>query len=403
MSRALYAGLSGTLAHQAALDVLANNLANVHTVGYKERRAKFADCFYQTLCAGRAAQGGLGVNPMQVGTGARVASIAVLHTQGAIEATGQPLDAAIEGPGFFVVSDGQRQYLTRDGTFTLDSAGTLVLASTGVRVLGWMADQAGNIDSTGPAGPITVPLGWVRPGVATSAAACSGNLDASSQVGDSVYCTRLIYDSLGLQHLLELTFTKTDVNTWQVSARCEGSAAQATLQFDADGQLASGSSLDLSITLTNGAHSPQAVSIDLGSVTQRAAASNPMISAQNGRGTAALQEVALQNDGLVQGKFSDGTVVILGCLAMGNVANPGGLEALSNNLYAAGPASGAVEVGRAGTGNRGHIVAQGLELSTVDVTRAFVDLIATQRGFQANTRVISAANEMLEDVMRILR
>ncbi len=403
MSRALYAGLSGTLAHQTRLDVVANNLANVNTVGYKERRVEFADCFYETLRAGRGAEQGLGVNPVQVGSGARVGSVAVLHSQGSIEATGQAMDAAIEGPGFFVVSDGQRQYITRDGAFTLDSLGTLVMASNGMKVLGWTADSTGAVNVQAPVSEVCVPIGLTRPAQATSNAEVMGNLNASSDVGGTAYCTRMVYDSLGVAHVLQLTFTKTDVNAWDVEASCEGSTATGSLTFDDTGALTAGTSVTLPLALANGAASPQTIETALEQVTQRAAASSPVVGSQDGFGTASLQEVTVEEGGVIQGRFSDGSNLVLARIATANVPNVGGLEALPNNLFATTIASGHLDVGVAGTGNRGSIVAQSLELSTVDVTRAFVDLITTQRGFQANTRVISTAYRLLDDVIQILR
>ncbi|MCD6350706.1 MAG: flagellar hook protein FlgE [Armatimonadetes bacterium] len=403
MSRALYAGLSGTLANQTRLDVIANNLANVNTVGYKERRVEFADCFYQTLQAGRGAEQGLGMNPVQVGAGVRVASVSVLHSQGAIEATGQPLDAAIEGPGFFVVSDGSRSYLTRDGAFTLDSTGKIVMSSTGMKVLGWVADTDGEVDPQGPVSDISVPIGLVRPAKATTTAWVMGNLDAGADVGAQAYCTRLVHDSLGMEHVLQVTFQKTGVNTWSVQASCEGSNATGTLQFDSSGELTSGGALSLSVVLANGAETPQTISLDLNTLTQRGAASSPVIGRQDGFGTASLQEVVIEQGGTVQGRFSDGSNMVLAQIATANVPNVGGLEALPKNLFVTTLASGHMDIGMPGTGNRGEIVAQSLELSTVDITRAFVDLITTQRGFQANTRVISTAHRLLDDVIQILR
>ncbi len=403
MSRALYAGLSGTLAHQARMDVIANNLANVNTVGYKERRVEFADCFYQTLRAGSPGGQGRGTNPMQVGTGVRLASISVMHVQGAIESTGQPLDAAIEGPGFFVVSDGEQMYLTRDGSFALDSTGTLVMASTGLRVLGWVADEDGQINPTGTPTEIQVPAGQTRPAVATSYVEVAGNLDAGSDVGQEIVCTAVVYDSLGLDHVLTLRFTKTDVNQWTLDATCEGGSASTTLTFDSNGVLTGGSPLSLGVVLTNGAESPQTIELRLDGLTQRGAASNPVVTYQDGHGTAALREIAIDDDGLIEGRFSDGSTLILGQIAMANVPNVGGLRAVGHNLFVACPSSGQPDIGAAGTGNRGHIVAQALELSTVDITRAFVDMISTQRGFQANARVIAAANELLQDLLQVIR
>lgn len=403
MSRALHTGLLGTQAQQTRIDIIANNLANMSTVGYKERRAEFADCFYQTLRSGRSAQSGQGVNPMQVGVGVRASSISVLHTQGAIESTGQPLDAAIEGPGFFLVSDNGKLLLTRDGAFTTDDMGNLVLGSTGARVMGWMADQHGQIDTTGSVSEIVIPLGWTRPAVATTEAQVTGNLDAGADVGYNISCSAVVYDSLGLEHTLTLTFTKTDTNQWSVDVECEGSTASGTLTFNSNGILSSGGSVSISIAQSNGATTPQDISIDLSGLTQRGAASTPTVSHQNGYGTAELQEVSITNDGIIQGTFSDGQTLPMAQIAMANVPNVGGLQSVGNNMFATSLASGLMSIGPAGTGNRGHIVPQALELSTVDVTKNFVDLIAAQRGFQANTRLISTASRLLEDVLQIIR
>ncbi len=402
MNRALFAGLAGTISNQIRLDVIGNNLANSNTIGFKQSRVTFRDTYYQTLRGGYAStQSCGGVNPIQVGSGNGLASVQTLYTQGSLGSTGQPLDAAIEGPGMFVVKYGDTPYYTRDGSFTLDDSYTLVSAHSGMRVQGWMAAD-GVIDTTSPIGDLAFPVGQLANGEATGKVTMSGNLNADSVEGQETITSIQVYDSLGNSHQLTVTMTKNaTANTFDVSVECEGVTATGQLVFDDMGRLASGSPINISFDPANGAASPQGVDVDFSEITQLARDSDTVARSQDGRPPAALVEVYVQEGGLIQGTYSDGSQLTLGQLALASFANTAGLERRGNNLYSAGAAAGDISIGAPDTGGRGKVVAQALELSNVDLTEAFVDMISTQRAFQASTRVISAADKLLEEVMRL--
>ena len=405
MNRALFAGLSGTLAFQNRLDVVGNNIANSNTVGYKEGRVTFQDALYETLEGGRAGgEAGVGgSNPIQIGSGVSLGGVSVQHSQGSLERTGQPLDSAITGPGMFMLSDGQTSLYSRDGSFTLDNTNTLVAGASGWRVMGWMAND-GSIDSNAPVSDLTFNIGELAPPEPTGSAVVRGNLDSQAPENDAFSTTISIYDSLGEIHPVELTFTATDnAGEWTCEAACGGSTATVTMQFDGNGAVSSGTTLTLDIALTNGANSPQQVEIDLGSLTGLAQASSAVVESQDGRPPASLVTVAMSDGGIIEGQYSDGRTRALGQVALASFTNPGGLGLVGGNLYAEAAASGPPSIGAAGTGGRGSVVGRSLEMSNVDLTRSFVDMISTQRGFQASTRVIATANEMLDDVVRLIR
>jgi flagellar hook protein FlgE len=406
MNRALLAGLSGTLAFQSYMEVLSNNIANSNTTGFKQGRQTFLDSFYQTLSSGTAGRSGGtgGINPSQVGSGTHVGQVQTITTQGSLSSTGGSLDAGIEGQGMFVLGDGRDgRYYTRDGSFTLDNNHTLVAGSNGLRVMGWMA-QNGTVNASGDPSEMSFPIGQVTPGKVTSNVTMGGNLDAALSSGDVRTATISVYDSLGMSHQLALTFTKsTTANEWACQASCEGATTSGTITFNpADGSVATGGSITLSVPLTNGASTPLSLTADLSSITQLTqTGSTVQALSQDGTPSSTLSGVSILGGGDIQGEYSDGHVAVLGRIAVANFTNPGGLLHVGNNLYQPGAASGQVDVGSAGTSGRGQIQAQQLEGSNVDLTQSFVEVMMAQRGFQANTRVISAANKMLDDVMQL--
>jgi len=405
LNRALFAGLSGTINNQTRLDVIGNNLANASTIGFKSSRVTFRDAYYQTLRGGHASsEDGIGgVNPLQVGSGNALSAIQTLHTQGSLEATGQPLDVAIEGSGMFIVRAGDVRLFTRDGAFTLDDANTLVSGHSGMRVQGWMATD-GSIDASGAIGDLQFDVGKLKPGVVTTSVTMAGNLKANAAVGDDVVSSIQVYDSLSNSHELVITMTQTATdNEYDVTLECEGSSGTGTLTFDANGALTGGSPITVSFDPGGGADSPQIVSVDFSDVTQLALDSDAAAMRQDGRSAASLANVYVQEGGVIQGTYSDGRQVNLGQLALASFANVAGMQRRGNNLYAATAAAGDTIIGTSSSGSRGKIVPQALEQSNVDLTQAFVDMISTQRAFQASTRVISSADKLLEEVMRLAR
>jgi len=413
MNKAMFAGLSGTVAQQTKLDVIGNNIANAETVGFKQSRVTFSDMYYQTLLGGSSgAQLGIGtesasalggVNPQQVGSGVRIAAIETELGQGSLGSTGRPLDAALEGPGMFVVTDGSRTSFTRDGSFGLDDQGSLVAMSTGMKVLGWQA-TGGVMETSRPPAVMAFRVGQMRPGAATQNVVMGGNADASAATGDSVGTSIQVYDSLGNAHQVDVTLTKTAVdNQWTCAASSGADAATGTLVFDSTGALTSGSPISLVLHPTGGATSPQTVALQLGSVIQFAATSDLLARSQDGNHPAALTEVGFGGGGVIEGKYSDGKTEALGQVAVAAFANAAGLERVGNNLYQSSMASGETQIGTASSGGRGRVVGRSLEQSNVDLTQSFVDMITTQRAFQASTRAISAADKLLDDVMQIIR
>ena len=178
MMRSLFSGVSALKNHQIRMDVIGNNIANVNTVGFKSSRVTFRDILNQTMKAASSPQGGRGgVNPMQIGLGMALGSIDVNHSQGSPEVTGRQTDMAIEGNGFFILSDGDRHYYTRAGLFGLDKDGTLVSSVNGMKVMGWKAVN-GEIDPKKDVETLVIPMGTTITPIATSSVKFSGNLDS---------------------------------------------------------------------------------------------------------------------------------------------------------------------------------------------------------------------------------
>ncbi|HEY3397665.1 MAG TPA: flagellar hook protein FlgE [Armatimonadota bacterium] len=402
MNRSLFTGLSGTMAYQSSLDVIGNNIVNANTPGYKEGRSIFKDVFYDTIKAGSAASGTRGgSNPSQIGSGVAVGAIQVAMTQGATQQTGQPLDAAVDGAGFFVLNGANGHVYTREGAFSLDDANTLVSANTGLQVQGWVA-QNGVIDPTGALTALKFPLGDLRAPQATGAMLVTGNLDATAATGDIAPAGIAVNDSLGQTHQVSLTFTKNAaVNSWQVTATCGADTATGTATFGPTGALTGGSPLALALHLATGATTPQTVNVDLSRLSQLAEASSAVVQSQDGFAAASLVGVELADGGEVIGRYSDGATKPLAQVALASFANAAGLQREGNNLYASSVASGGEQTGAPATGGRGNIVARSLELSNVDLTKSFVDMVTTQRAFQASASVISTANQMLQDALQI--
>ncbi len=408
MNRALFAGLAGTIAHQQRLDILGNNLVNANTVGYKQARTTFQDTFYQTLQAASAGEtGGVGgQNPVQVGSGVSMGSVQVLMGQGALERTGQPLDVAIDGQGMFVLSDGAQKFFTRDGAFTLDNNNQLVSANTGLKVQGWMADANGVVNTNEAAGEVTFALGELRPPQATGEATVIGNLDAGTATAGAATASILAYDSLGITHDVTITFTKTvNDNEWTCKVECESQTEEDTITFDANGAITGTDSVTLSLDLSaiNAAVTPQDITVDLSSLTQLAQTSTPVVRSQDGYAPASLVQVSLAAEGVLQGQYSDGQTMTLGQIAVARFDNAQGLTRTGQSLFVESANSGVPGIGAANSGGRGAVVPGALELSNVDLTASFVDMISTQRGFQASAEVISAADKILEILMRINR
>ncbi len=416
MMRALFSSVSGLRSHQTWMDVIANNIANVNTVGFKGSRVTFKEAFVQLLQGASRPAGNLGgMNPVQIGTGVNVGSIDQLFNQGSLETTGQPLDLAIQGAGFFVLSNGQRRVYTRAGNFQLDADGKLISPSTGYVVQGIVADANGNFSSTSSIGDIQLQLGLRAPARATDLITLTGNLDAGAAVGATHTMGITVYDSAGAPHNLQIVFTNVAPGQWSWTPSCATApvtpAGSGTVTFNANGSLASftypggGSSL----TLTPPGGSPFSITINPGTLNGIdglagfANPSNAVVSSQNGYQAGDLLNISVDTRGVITGFFSNGVTRNLAQIALASFNNPGGLTRSGNNLYEESPNSGTAVVSFAGGTSRSTITPGALESSNVDIAQEFTNMIIAQRGYQANARVISASDEMLNELVNIRR
>jgi flagellar hook protein FlgE len=348
-------------------------------------------------------------------------------TQGATQTTNNPLDAAITGDGFFVVTDtnGSIQY-TRGGNFQTDQAGNLETA-TGQILQGWMAAPDGTLTSNGPIGNITVPTGTMKPPQQTSKFSFSLNLDANATAGPppTTFSTAIqVYDSLGTAHTLTATFTATATpGQWNYSVSVPDADLTApftpvtgTLTFDSSGQLVSPAATDpqpqVSITgFADGAADmtgATALTWNLysgtaGDITQFAAPSEPSALSQDGSPAAQLDSVGIANGGGIVATYSDGTQTIVGQLAMATIRNPDSLVAVGDNNYQLSALSALPAIGTPGTGGRGKVQGGAVEQSTVNMSTEFTNLIQYQSAYQASAKIITAVNQIGQTTINMVQ
>ena len=418
MLRSMFSAISGLRAHQTKLDVAGNNIANVNTVGFKGSQTVFEDTLSQVLRNGSAASDGVGgTNPAQVGLGVKVAGVTTNFGQGSTQNTGRATDFLISGDGFFVTESGNEKLYTRAGSFDYDGSGNLVTPD-GARLQGWMATN-GTVNTNGAIRDLTVPFGQVMQPERSTRGSVDGNLSSSAVAGTEVQTQMQMYDALGTAHQISLTFTKTaTANQWTVVARDEngavispdGDAGTAGVQpvpltFDpATGQLAA-ASRQVTLTPAPGmtASWPGTIDVDLAQLRQFGGASALAPGDVDGNAMGTLQSISLSGDGTIMGVYSNSLREPIGKLAMASFANPGGLTKAGNSSYRVGDNSGQPAIGEAGSGGRGTLTAGALEMSNVDLAEEFTGLIVAQRGFQANSRVITTSDEILQDLVQLKR
>jgi flagellar hook protein FlgE len=430
MGTALFTGVTGLKAQQTKLDVVANNIANVNTIGYRGSRVLFQDLFSQTLRGGSAPVGTFGGgNPQQVGLGVRLATIDVDHGQGSLITTGVSTDLAIQGNGFFVLSDGIGTVYSRDGSFLLNPNGVLIDPGTGLKVQGFLADPTGTIPDTGTPTDITIPLGGAGIVQETTSATLIGNLnptiDDTVTVPKTVNRSITVFDSLGTAQVITLTFEKSTVvnNQWELTAsydpgtdnvNLDGATGGVTLTFDSSGALIAPAdgNFDVNVpaallTANNTAPEDLQFTLDLAQVTQLAQGdaveSDVTLQNQDGFGLGVLESVNVGSNGEINGVFSNGLTRTIAKVALATFSNVGGLERDGDNSFRENPSSGPAQIGTPGTGSRGNVTGGVLENSNVDLGTQFSELIITQRGFQANARTISAADTLLQETVNLIR
>lgn len=568
MMRSMFAGVAGSRNHQFKMDIIGNNISNINTIGYKTSRMTFQEAFVQTLKPGSSPTNGNtgGTNPAQVGLGTVIRSVDVVMTQGSLESTDRLTDLAIDGEGFFVLTDGVARKYSRDGSFDIDGEGYLVSPGSGWKVMGWLATD-GKIDKSAAIQTIRLQIGESMTAQATDAIRYRGNLNAESsslygveaqetavvagnllldaaraavagggdvaavvaavtteraavdgavdaviaavnaelsanpdatasdlvaaaqaaagtstvaldmvdaiaklqanvpgttavdvvkllndtaatvknttaaaldaattaqadptatpeKVKDAVgsvaeatsaslavaqavpsqWATQtMVYVSQGVQHNLQIQFYKVENNKWVWQATSPGATGEGVIRFLSDGQCDRDyASQQITIDPANGADLIT-ITIDFSNVSQFGAASNVADAMVNGFPSGTLESFKIDPDGTITGIYSNQQNEVLGQIVLAKFTNPAGLSREGSNLYAETPNSGSANIGAAEDGGRGSIISCSVEMSNVDLAREFTDLIITLRGFQANARLITTAEEMLQELIQLKR
>jgi flagellar hook protein FlgE len=421
---------------------------------------------YQQLAgAARPTEDLGGVNPKEVGLGMSVASIDTIHTQGSLQTTGVGTDLAIQGTGFFVLREGAKSFYTRAGAFSLDQEGIMVNPANGMRVQGWMAREVEGIqllDVSRDVENLVIPVGGKDSARATTVVNFACNLDkrtpeipegaGQADILQGTWGTEMkIFDTFGQEHILRVEFTKVPEvnNSWTATVTVDpedpeptntaiglGEAAPAagegntfTVNFSNLGTLAgvvdaagNASNPDGAVIMqvafdvqdatpgADGALIRQEFDLNLGTVgglvntvTQYAESSSTKAIIQDGHTMGYLENFKIDQSGIITGIYSNGTTRTLGQVALASFANQGGLEKAGDNTFVVSNNSGYANIGPSGIAGKGKIISGTLEMSNVDLSEQFVDMIVTQRGFQANSRTIQTADQLLQEVLTLKR
>ncbi|MBS4009014.1 MAG: flagellar hook protein FlgE [Clostridium sp.] len=412
MQRSLFTAVSGLRNHQVKMDVIGNNIANVNTTAFKGGRVRFQDILSQNIRGASAPQLGRGgINPAQVGLGMSIGAIDTIHNQGSLQNTGRLTDLAIQGNGFFVMSDGINRFYTRDGAFSVGADGDLVNASNGFKPLGWAADAAGNIDTNLPLRTLNIPIGNRVNTRATENLVLGGNLDALTAIHPgppalpSHTAEVIAYDSQGGMHTISIALTKTASNAWSWAATSGAhvmtAGSSGTLTFDASGNLTASTGGPIGFSPPGVA--PLSVAVDFSGLTQVVGRSSAMVRSQDGFPVGELESFMIGNTGVINGVYTNGLVVALGQVALAGFPNPEGLQKAAANMFQISSNSGLPRIGGAGLEGRGMIETATLEMSNVDLSVEFTEMITTSRAFQANSRMISASDDLLQEVVNLKR
>jgi flagellar hook protein FlgE len=403
MLRSMFTAISSLTLHQSYMDIIADNLANANTPGYKSSSVSFQDELAQLLQAGTPPTQHLGgVNPTQIGLGVRMGSVIKNFNQGTLQSTGRSLDLSIQGDGFFVYDDAKGRYYSRAGSLEMDADGVLVNSSTGHRIMGWAPDANDEIDTTGPLGYLSIPLDS-NLAKATENVVLGGNMDATSASGSAgAYDISFgINDSLGALQSVTVTLTKTSDNNWDWAAT-SGATGSGTLVFDSEGQYVSGGGT-LTAPAVDGA-TDTVFDVDMTGLTQLSSYNSASSVSQDGLEAGALSGFdVISNTGELWGLYSNGLQRRIGAMALSTFSNPSGLIRVGQGFYRTGLNSGDPDMGVASSGSRGTVMSGFLEASNVNMAQEFTNMILAQRGFQASSRVISTSDEMLQELVNLRR
>jgi flagellar hook protein FlgE len=441
MLRSLSSAVAGLRNQQTRMDVIGNNISNVNTVAFKAGRVTFKEGFAQLVESATRPTGGAsgGMNPMQVGLGSQIGSVETMFSQGNLESTGLNTDLAIQGSAFFVIKNGADSFYTRAGNFQVDSTGSLVSGVNGFKVQGRLAEDG---KLTPAVGDLKIPFGQIAKATATTKVVLSGNLDATAGVFDKGSASTLdaldpvqralpanensfkdmsitVYDSLGTKHELKMVMWKTAPDKWDwkfdktgmdiTSAGITEVGGTHPITFKTDGSVDTPAGfVPPQVKFTpNGGAADVTVSLDFGTgvngLSQFGGSSTAVMRDQDGFTNGTLQGFSIDSTGTIVGSFTNGTTQPLGQVLLADFNNPGGLVRAGDNMYSVSPNSGSPVLGVAGEGSTSSIASGALEMSNVDLAQEFTNMIIAQRGFQANGRVITTSDQMLQELVELKR
>lgn len=408
MLRSMYSGISGMRNFQTKLDVIGNNIANVNTFGFKKSRVTFKDSMNQMVAgASGASEFRGGKNSMQVGLGSALSTIDTIHTGSSLQSTNSAMDLGIDGDGYFVVKQGSQEFYTRAGNLYLDNKGNLVNAD-GLKVQAYKIDPTTG-KPTNQYGDVSVNVNAVLPATGTAKVTGTGNLSNKTLVGEAGKYTEQmkVIDKDGKEHKIDVHFVKTAEDTWAVFVNEEP-------KFKADGTLDGGGQ---TINFKDGIFDSgdvkldkfgdgwpadqKEITFDFSNLTQNGDATTAALD-PDGNLEGMLESFSFGPMGEINAVYSNGKVNNLGVLALAKFSNPGGLTKAGSNLFQASINSGTANIGQPGEG-RGVIAAGTLEMSNVDLSEEFTEMITAQRGFQANTRIITTSDEILQELVNLKR
>jgi len=399
--RSLFSGITGLRQHQTLMDVVSNNIANVNTTGFKTSSVVFEDTLTQTMKNAAAPTGTAGgMNPAQVGLGVQLGAISTNFGQGSAQNTGKATDLMIQGDGFFMARNGGETDYTRSGAFTFDTDGTLV-NSEGMVVQGWMGVN-GVVNPDNPVGDIKIPSSTQVPPTASANVVLGGNITAGTTAAMTLGAT--VFDAQGVAHTLQVAFASNTPPAFDITVTDNTDPANpvtgtGTVGFTAGGAYDSTASTAPTITLADGT----VITFDVAKLSQYGGPKTMQVTNVDGASSGTLQQFQISQDGSVLGIFNNGQKLVVARLALSSFNNPPGLEKMGNTLYRSTFNSGIAQVGPPGSGGRGLLLGGSLEMSNVDLAQEFTNLIIAQRGFQANSRVITTSDQMLQDLVDIKR
>lgn len=414
MLTSFYSALTGLNSNSLMINVIGDNLANINSTAFKGSKSFFAEL------VGSGADTATNGNPVQVGLGSTSVGVSPIYTQGSILSTGRSSDVAISGNGFLVVSTGDGIGYTRAGNLTFTKDGEL-LTGDGFKLMGYPAVN-GQVDPAAGLQAIYVPKGSSQPPQATTRISVGANLDSREADGNTFSTSVQVYDSLGTSHVVSLTYTKTGNGAWDwvasVPATDTGGAAtdpptqigNGSLTFDSDGLL-TGPATDPTLAITGLANGASNITL---TYALRDANGSPLLtnysspsavssSTQDGFAASVLREISFGSDGTVTGIYESGQVRPLAQVVLATFANNEGLLKFKGSTFVNSVSSGEPSVGTAGTGGRGTLTGGALELSNVDIAQEFTNIIVAQRGYQANSRVITVTDELYQEAINMKR